>query len=510
MKASQTSAAVALAALLLGAQSVGACAQPATPANAAPGSSASSTVSADPAASAPAAPGSATVVGIAPAAPPPFEVEFRQILDQLIAVDTSHGNESAALHPIAERFEHVGVHAEILESAPGRGNLIARIKGNGSKKSLLLLAHIDVVPVEGQPWTVPAFQPTEKDGFLSGRGVGDDKGMAAAIVAIGLELARAHTPLSRDVIIALTAGEETGGSAGARWLVKNHKDLIDAEIALNEGGGITLSDDLQKPLSAMYGAAEKTFQSFRLVAHGKGGHSSVPLASDNPVTRLSRALVRLGDHKFPAHVLPSVKEGLALRATHEKPPLSDALKHAAASAPKVLPADEKILAEDQYANAVVRTTCVATVLQGSPQDNVLPTTAEASINCRILPDETRDATQAAITKVIDDAKIDISRLEDIGDAPPSPVDGEVPAAIKQLIASTWPGTPVIAGMGTGATDSRHLRAAGITAYGFGSPPSSLKEGRAGHGAHGADERKPIAWLAPNARFLRDLTLMLAK
>jgi acetylornithine deacetylase/succinyl-diaminopimelate desuccinylase-like protein len=452
---------------------------------------------------------SAPLVGVAPQAPPAFEAEFREILDQLIAADTSHGNETAALHPIADRFEKVGLHAEILESAPGRGNLVVRLKGDGTKKPLLLLAHIDVVPVEGQPWTVPAFKPTEKDGFLWGRGVGDDKGMAAAIVAIGLELARSHTPLSRDVIIALTAGEETGGSAGARWLVKNHKDLIDAEIALNEGGGLTLTDDLQKIRAATFGAAEKTFQTFRLVAHGKGGHSSVPSTGDNPVTRLSRALVRIGDHKFPAHVLPWVKESLALRAAAEKPPLSDALTHAAASAPKVLPADEKVLSADAFANALIRTTCVATMLQGSPQDNVLPTTAEASVNCRILPDETRDTTQAALVRAMDDAMIDVARLEDIGDAPPSPIDGEVPAAIKKLVQATWPGTPVIAGMGTGASDSRHLRAVGITAYGFGSPPSSLQESRAGHGAHGPDERRPSAWLGPNARLLRDLTRVLA-
>ena len=483
-----------------------ACAQPSPPANAPASPSASAAASTNP----PAPSASTPLVGLPPAAPPAFDTEFREILDQLIAADTSHGNETAALHAIADRFERVGRHAEILESAPGRGNLIVRLKGNGSKKPLLLLAHIDVVPVEGQPWTVPAFTPTEKDGFLWGRGVGDDKGMAAAIVAIGLELARSHAPLSRDVIIALTAGEETGGSAGARWLVKNHKDLIDAEIALNEGGGLSLTDDLQKVRAATFGVAEKTSQSFRLVARGKGGHSSVPLASDNPVARLSRALVRVGEHKFPAHVLPWVKEGLALRAAQEKPPLSDALLHASASAPKVLPADEKILSEDQFANAVIRTTCVATMLQGSPQANVLPTTAEATVNCRILPDETRESTQALLIKAIDDAKIELTLLESIGDGPASPVDGEVPAALKKLVQATWPGTPVIAGMGTGASDSRFLRGAGIKAYGFGSTPTSFAEGRAGHGAHGPDERRPVPWLAPNARFLRDLTLALSQ
>src|SRR5712664_1246385 len=145
----------------------------------------------------------------------PVETEAREILDQLLRVDTSHGNETAALQPLLARFQREGVQAQLLESAPGRGNLIARVRGTGAKRPLLLLAHIDVVPVEGQPWTVPPFQPTEKDGYLYARGVNDDKAMAAAFTAIALEAARTPQKLSRDLIVALTAGEETGGLAGA-------------------------------------------------------------------------------------------------------------------------------------------------------------------------------------------------------------------------------------------------------------------------------------------------------
>src|SRR5438874_2043126 len=158
------------------------------------------------------------------------ETEARQILDWVLGVDTSHGNETAALQPVLARFQQAGIRAQILESAPGRGNLIARVPGTGKKRPLLLLAHIDVVPVEGQPWTVPPFQPTEKDGYLYARGVNDDKAMAAAFTAIALEAARTPQKLSRDLIVALTAGEETGGLAGAYWLARNHRDLIDAEI----------------------------------------------------------------------------------------------------------------------------------------------------------------------------------------------------------------------------------------------------------------------------------------
>src|SRR4051794_30351886 len=171
--------------------------------------------------------------------PGSFEAEARALLVELAAVDTSHGGETIALRPVADRLKSAGVAVEIAGSAPGRGNLVARIKGNGSKKPLLLLAHIDVVPGEGQPWSVPAFPPTEKDGFLWGRGIADDKAMAAVFTAIVLELARNKTPLSRDVILALTAGEETGGFEGVQWLLKNRRELIDAEVALNEGGGMT-------------------------------------------------------------------------------------------------------------------------------------------------------------------------------------------------------------------------------------------------------------------------------
>src|SRR2546423_7917292 len=176
---------------------------------------------------------------IAALAASPVEAEARQILDEILRVDTSHGNETAALQPLLVRFQRAGVRAQILESAPGRGNLVARVPGTGAMRPLLLLAHIDVVPVEGQPWTVPPFQPTEKDGYLYARGVSDDKAMASAFTAIALEAARSQQKLSRGLIVA--AGEETGGLVGVRWLAQNHRDLLDAELALNEGGPLLLA-----------------------------------------------------------------------------------------------------------------------------------------------------------------------------------------------------------------------------------------------------------------------------
>jgi acetylornithine deacetylase/succinyl-diaminopimelate desuccinylase-like protein len=446
---------------------------------------------------------------VAPPGPPlSFADETRAELEQLVAADTSHGHEIDALRPIADRLRPV-LAVELLESSPGRGNLVARYKGSGAKRPLLLIAHVDVVPVEGQPWTVPPFRVTEKDGFLWGRGVNDDKGMAAVIVALALEIGKTRPSLSRDVIFALTAGEETGGFSGAQWLARNRKDLIDAEIALNEGAGTRLDDDGKHVVLVGLGTAEKTFQSYSLVARGKGGHSSVPPTDSDPVLTLSRALVKIGEFRFPAHVIPAAREELLAEARLEKPPISDAEARVAATG-QVSEGDERIVAKDRIVNAHLRTTCVTTELKGSPQDNVLPTSAEATVNCRILPDETREQTFATLKRIIDDSAVEVTPIGDFGFGPYSPPSDEVTAAVRKVTRALWEGAAVVSTMGTGATDSRHLRAIGIRAYGISVSPTTKAEALSGYTAHGPDERRPARWLDDGARFLRDLTYELAR
>ena len=458
---------------------------------------------------APAAPPSAPP-GPARATPPPsYDAQYRQLLEQMVSVDTSHGGETKLLEPIAALYRDAGVPVQIRESAPGRGNLVARLKGSGAKKPMLLLAHVDVVPVEGQPWTVPPFAVTEKDGFLWGRGINDDKAMAAAIVAVTLELARTNAPLARDVIVALTAGEETGGSAGARWLVENHKELLDAEIALNEGGGALLTDDFSKAVAVYVGVSEKVFQTFQLVVKGKGGHSSRPPTTGDPVVTLARALVRVGEHRFAPTVLPEAKADFASELASAEAVYVPAMGRAIASAPHISPADDAVLSKDAGYNAAIRTTCVTTMLKGSPQDNVLPTTAEATINCRILPGETRDQVRAELVKVIADPSVALTDGPDISDGPPTPFDGEVVEAIKKVAPATYPGAVVVPGMSTGASDSRHLRKIGIRAYGVSPGASTRAEGRAAHSAHGPDERKSVKWLAPAGAYFREVVRTLA-
>ena len=438
-----------------------------------------------------------------------FEAEARVIHEQLVAVDTSHGGETTALRPVLDRLKRAGVAAEIIESAPGRGNLVARLQGDGSRKPLLLVAHVDVVPVDGQPWTVPAFPATEKDGFLWGRGVADDKAMAAAFTAIVLDLARTKTPLSRDVILALTAGEETGGFEGVQWLLKNRPELIAAEVALNEGGGLVTTPDFGDIQLVGIGVAEKHYQSYRIIARGGGGHSSAPKPGEDPALALARAVVKVGELRFPARVLPEVRASFAAAAAWEKPPLDGALRRAAQSAPKLAAEDERIIAGDRAYGSLVRTTCVTTMLKGSPQDNVLPTTAEAVVNCRIMPDETRAQTLATLVKAIGDSRLEVKPEQDEGVGPPSPITGDVPAAIEKVAHAMFPRAAIVPSMSTGATDSRHLRGAGVLAYGVSAAPTSIDEGRAGHGAHGPDERRPAKWLGPAATYLRNLVTEIA-
>jgi acetylornithine deacetylase/succinyl-diaminopimelate desuccinylase-like protein len=428
----------------------------------------------------------------------------RATLDELVRADTSHGNETALLRPVLAKLEAAGIHGEIVESAPGRGSLVARIKGTGAKKPLLLLAHVDVVPIEGQSWTTKPFDPTEKAGYLYGRGVNDDKAMAASIIVVALELANRPVKPSRDVIVALTAGEETGGNAGVRYLLAHRKELLDAEIALNEGGNLVLTPDLAEVRSVGIGVAEKTFQSYRLTVKGKGGHSSVPPTDRDPVTQLSRALVKVGDYKFPMHVLPQVKDNLAGAGQHETGPLAAALAHAAQTAPKVTSEDAEVIGKDRAYNAQLRTTCVTTMLKAAAQDNVLPTEVEAIVNCRILPDETREGTQKTLAGLIGDASIAIAPYDDSGVGGAEEVAGEVPAAIKKAAAKVFPHAKVVGSMGTGATDSRHLRAAGVHAFGISTSAVTLDDVRKGLVAHGPDERRPVKWIDPGTEFLRQI------
>jgi acetylornithine deacetylase/succinyl-diaminopimelate desuccinylase-like protein len=451
----------------------------------------------------------ATLLGLARGAAT-VEVEAREILDELLRVDTSHGNESAAQRPVAARLVTAGIPAEIAEASPGHGNLIARVRGNGTKKPVLLVAHVDVVPVEGQSWTSPPFVPTESEGFLQARGVNDDKAMAAAFVAIALDVARSRLQLSRDLLLVLSAGEETASPFGMQWLATNRPELREAEVMLNEDGDLQLSADGQRMEAVVIDVTEKVSVNFQLVVKGKGGHSSTPWTDRDPVRSLGKALVKVGEHRFAARAIPSVREALGLAATRASAPLGPALRRAAAGSGAIAPEDEKLIAADPVLNALIRTTCVVTMLRAAPAANILPDTAEATMNCRLLPDEKLDVIRGELVKVIGDPDVEVRALNDPQFSPVSPINGEVTAAIRKVARELWGTAAVVQSMGTGGTDSRWLRPLGVKAYGIGRLPGTPEERRQGHWAHGANERRPLRWIPEYFRYVRGVVLEVAR
>ena len=428
----------------------------------------------------------------------------RALLGELVAADTSNppGNESRAVAIGARHLAKAGIPFEITTFAPGRQNLVARLKGDGSARPLLLLAHVDVVGTAGQRWSTPPHSMKELGGYLQARGVGDDLGMAAVSLVLLERLKRERVPLKRDVIVAWTGDEESGG-AGIRWLLANRKASIDAEVALNEGGGPVL-DRSGKVVRLSLGCAEKTYQDFEVTAHGTTGHSSVPL-DDNAILRLARALARLTFTSFPARLIPVTRAYFAARAALEAPPIAAAMRALAASTGP-LPADAlRVLEADPALRADLRTTVTPTLLTGGTRVNALPAEAHATLNARMLPDELPEQVRAHLVAVLADSKLEVKLIDDFGSAGPSPLEGPGPAAIRAVAARFYPGAPVIPTMGRGATDSRFLRHAGIAAYGMRPIATTEEDGRR---AHGVDERIP-ADLAPGMEFYRALVLELA-
>lgn len=450
-----------------------------------------------------------SAVGFAQAAEPDYDASAKAVwtlLSELVAADTTSppGNEARAVLIGAARLKEAGIPFEITEFAPGRQNLVARIKGTGTKKPLLLIAHIDVVGAQDQPWTSAPHEVTEKNGTLVGRGVHDDLGMAAIALETILILKRTQPKLERDVILAWTGDEESGG-LGVQYILKNKPGSITAELAFNEGGGLELGENGKVKLISLQ-MAEKIYADFDLVATGPTGHSSVPL-KDNAIYRLSAALARLGEQQAPARLLPVTRAYFAARAKLEAEPLASAMK-ALSEAPGALPAGAlEVIEADPSLAASLRTTCVATMLGGGTRVNALPAQAKANINCRMLPDETIDDIKARLSKAIADDKIEIRPTELPGKAGPSPVDGPGPRAIAAVAARMFPGAPIIPEMSRGATDSRFLREAGIAAYGINPIAVTEEDGRR---AHGIDERIPTQSLRQGVEFFHRLVLEAAR
>ena len=406
--------------------------------------------------------------------------EAVRFLSDLVKIDTSNppGNEVKAANYIKSVLDKEGIASEIFESAPGRGNIVARLKGNGSKRPLLLMGHLDVVGVERDKWTVDPFAAITKDGYLYGRGSRDDKAMDAANLEIFLELHRRKIPLDRDVILLAEAGEEGTTKFGIDFIVAQHWDKIDCEYVLNEGGA--LHETNGNVDYAGVGTTEKVPRPMALVARGSSGHASMPRL-DSPIAHLGTAVGKLLAWQPPMRLNETTREYFARLAKISSP--EDAYLYTHLDEPAV---QQKLAAEKISQNSMLRTSIVPTMIKGGFRVNVIPADAEATLDVRALPDENVDELMATLRKVINDPQIEIVRNE-ANDRPagaPSSIHSEMFQALERAQRKIFPGAVTLPMMGTGATDSAQLRVKGVQAYGIGAPTSDADALR----VHGIDER----------------------
>lgn len=383
---------------------------------------------------------------------------------------------------------------------PAKENIVVRYHGTGKMKPILLLAHTDVVEAKREDWSLDPFVFTEKDGFYYGRGTSDDKAQAAIWVASLLRFKREGFKPDRDIIVALTADEEGGGPYnGVTWLVKNHKSLIDADLCLNEGGRGEMVHS--KRISNSVQAAEKWYLDLRFEVRNKGGHSSVPVA-DNAIYHLANALSRLSQFSFPMKLNEVTRAYFAGMAKIDT-------TGASADLAKVSQGDQeamkRIAAVSPAWNSMLRTTCVATMLEGGHALNALPQLAAANVNCRVQGDDSLEYVMDALKKAVADDQVHISVTNEEENSPGSPLRPDLMRAISRITDSMWPGVVVLPTMSTGATDGRMLRLAGIPTYGVQGFFGERDDNR----AHGRDERMLVQSFYEGQTFLYDLVKTLS-
>ena len=429
----------------------------------------------------------------------------RNILRELIAIDTSEpaGNPRAASEAIAARLKSVGFASEDVEivgAEPRLGNLVAHLRGSGPGQPLLLMAHLDVVPARREDWSIDPFTMSEQDGFFYGRGTQDNKAGAAILVTNLIRLKRDGFRPARDVLIALTADEETTGN-GISWLLANHAGVKRAGMALNTDGGHGLLQNGRKLVLGIQ-ASEKVYVSYQLEVKNPGGHSSIP-RPDNAIYQLARALDRLSTHQFPVHLSEVTRLYLARTGQLGGPDAADF--RGAAATPPDAGAVQRLLNNPSYAS-VLHTTCVATLLRGGHAENALPQTASAIVNCRVLPDEKLADVERALVKAIADPEVTIKQMTEATPSPPSPLTKEVMNTLEELARRHFPGVIVIPEMSAGATDGLFVRNAGIPVYGASAIFSEPDDVR----AHGRDERVPVKSFYEALDFWYDMTRAFAK
>ncbi len=446
----------------------------------------------------------ATAAFVANGAPSAEDALAREIFEELIEINTtdSVGDNTKAAEAMARRLRDAGFPEEdvrVLAPHPRKGNLVARLRGSGARQPILLLAHIDVVEALPSDWSFDPFTFLEEEGFFYGRGTSDDKAMAAIWIANLIRMKREGYRPDRDLIVALTADEEGGSHNGVQWLLANHRDLIEAVYALNEGGGGQMKEG--RKLSNSVQLSEKLFQSFSLEATNPGGHSSRP-RKDNAIYTLSAALVRISEHEFPVELDEITSAYFEKMAAIEK---GETSRDMLAVARRSDPGATRRLSASPYHNAVLRTTCVATELQGGHAENALPQTARATVNCRIFPGRDPKEVQKVLQEVIADEGVRLSPVQPATPSLPSPLLPEVMGEIERITEEMWPGVPVVPTMSTGATDGLFLRNAGIPTFGVSGIFGDVDDAR----AHGKDERLLVSSFYEGREFLYRLVVALS-
>ena len=439
----------------------------------------------------------------------------RDILKQLIEINTtdSVGNVTTAAEAMAQRFRDAGfAENELHVAGPNdrKKNLVVRFRGTGARKPILFIGHLDVVEALRSDWTTDPFEFIEKDGYFYGRGTEDMKEGDAILVANFIRLKKEGYLPDRDVILALTADEEGGSANGVDWLLKQHRDWIDAEYCINLDGGEFEKEDGKRSLAAIQ-ASEKVYVDFQFESLNPGGHSSVP-TPDNAIYHLAGALARLQSFSFPLHINEITRNYFQRMAALSSGQVSVDMKAVAKEPPDAAAA--RRLSESAYYNSLLHTTCVATMLSGGHAPNALPQTARANVNCRIFPGEEPHEILKTLERVANDAKVKISIVPQVGPdgkivravaVPPSPLLPEVTQAMERTLSAMWPGVPLVATMSTGATDGRIMRIAGIPTYGIACMFFDKNDDR----SHGKDERVGVQdfydGVAFNYKLIRELS-----
>jgi len=425
-----------------------------------------------------------------------IESEVTSFLSNLIQINTTNppGNETNAARFIADYLAKDGFKSDILESAPGRGSLITRLKGTGEKPSLLLLSHLDVVAANPAEWTVHPFSGKVQDGFVYGRGAIDMKGMTAVEVITLKLLKQKAIPLKGDVVLAATADEERGGEEGAGYLMRNNKDKFWCPYVLNEGGGTAFPQNGRNVYPIQ--TAEKGILWFKVKAKGTPGHGSTPNMADNAIERINKVVTKLAAYQPPTVYVPTLKEFLT---------------HVASANPALEPTITLLLANPQRSDEIIKelakidkplaeevwprtkTTLTPTVIHGGVKENIIPSECEATFDCRVLPGQSVDATLSLIKSMLsefDDGKLSYEILQ-MHDGNESSTETPLYKTITSVLKEYEPNCGITPTLTTGGTDSRFFREAGSVCYGFHpvipEEPNDQYEKR----MHGIDERLSV-------------------